>query len=398
MIDKATNQSPRNVQSLRKTNRGLILRALARQGQATRVELAQALSLTKMAISTIVSDLIKEGLVRENGLRSSKTASGQTNTGRRAATLSVAPGRVCMVGLWITRYAVCSVLMDLSGTRYEQLRFPIPERADGAAFGKLLIEAVHGVLKTRNGRHVAGIGVASLGPLDLQNQVLLYPPNFRGIGDIQIGSLLQCEFHLPVYMDNDINACAIAEQYYGLGRALQNLLYVGFGSGVGAGVILGGHVLHGGSGFAGELGHITTDLDGPLCSCGQRGCLELYTSTSALIKNSGAESIEALRMALQLESASEKALDTKRQYLRAIESALITVANLFDPDIVIIGEDNGLLDEQDLKALETQLNQRMFQHGYRTIPIVRGSFGAEDPLVGGAALVAQEIFRGLLAV
>ncbi len=391
-------RSPRNVQYLRKSNRGAILRKLAELKQSTRVELAGALGLTKMAISTIVADLVKEGLVEECGQLLPEEGQCAQGIGRKPMALRIPPMRVNLIGLLLTRHEIQCLAMDLSGARIGSATTPIPERITNAEFEAMLVSEVGRMLRAHRQLTFVGIGVSSLGPLDIEEQVLLYPPNFRGLGGVKIGRLLKREFHLPVYMDNDMNCCALAEQFYGVGRQTANMIYVGFGSGVGAGVILGGAMLHGGNGFAGELGHVSTDLDGPLCSCGQRGCLEMYTSTGALLRGSGAADIAELRQLARQTAPPPMVRQCMDDYLRAINNALVTVANLFDPDIIIVGDEHGLLGAAEMEMLRQNLNARMFQHGFKTIRIEPNGFGTENALVGGAALVAQEIFRGKLAL
>lgn len=391
-------RSPRNVQYLRKTNRGAILRQLVGHGQRTRVELAEALGLTKMAISTIVADLLREGLVEELKPVNTEDSAAAQNIGRRPTTLSIPELRVNAVGILITRHELQCLAMDITGRQIDQTSIGLPEGVTNADFERMLISEVSRMLRAHKGLKFAGIGVSSLGPLDIADQVLLYPPNFRGLGGIKIGKLLKNEFHLPVFIENDMNAAALAELYYGLGRDTRNLTYVGFTSGVGAGAIVDGTMLHGGSGFAGELGHVSTDLNGPLCSCGQRGCLEVYTSTDALLQATGAESVQQLRQMARERPMPGAVQRCMEQYMRAISSALVTVANLFDPDIIILGERHGLLGPEQLQTLSERLNTSMFQHGFRTIRIAPSSFGAGNLLIGGATLVFQEIFHGRLAV
>lgn len=146
----------------------------------------------------------------------------------------------------------------------------LPMDADNASLSEILVSLVEKALHSHGDCFIAGIGIASIGPLDITQKRILYPPNFCSIGNLYIGELLEERFRLPVYLDNDMNASAIAEQFYGVGKTADTLAYVGFGSGVGAGIMIHGKLLHGSAGFAGEIGHISINPQGPPCSCGPK--------------------------------------------------------------------------------------------------------------------------------
>ena len=243
-----------------------------------------------------------------------------------------------------------------------------------------------------------GIGIASIGPLDITQKRILYPPNFCSIGNLYIGELLEERFRLPVYLDNDMNASAIAEQFYGVGKTADTLAYVGFGSGVGAGIMIHGKLLHGSAGFAGEIGHISINPQGPPCSCGQKGCIETYTSVSRLLDDMGTDSVTNLWQMIHDKRLNEKGKLRLEECRYALKTLLITIANLYDPEVIIFGEIPPKLAPIYLDEMESHMNTNMFHHGFQNIRLYPSSFGENAPLIGSASLIFKGIFDGKISL
>lgn len=131
---------------------------------------------------------------------------------------------------------------------------------------------------------IAGIGVAAPGPLDNREGVLYSPPNLPAWKAVPLRDILNQQFHCPVFLENDANAAALGEFFFGAGRGSRDMVYVTVSTGIGGGVIANGHILEGANGTAGELGHITIDWRGERCSCGSIGCLEALASGTAIAR------------------------------------------------------------------------------------------------------------------
>lgn len=286
------------------------------------------------------------------------------------------------------------MIAEIQGNILYQDFCALPQNADNLSLSEILVSLVEKALGAHEDRFMAGIGIASIGPLDITQKKILYPPNFCSIGNLDIGALLEEKFHLPVYLDNDMNASAIAEQFYGVGKTADTLAYVGFGSGVGAGIIIHGKLLHGSAGFAGEIGHISINPLGPLCSCGQKGCIETYTSVSKLLDDMGTDSVSNLWQMIQdnkLEEPKKERLEACRY---ALKTLLITIANLYDPEVIIFGEIPPKLTPIYLDEMEAYMNANMFHHGFQNIRLYPSSFGENAPLIGSASLIFTRIFDG----
>lgn len=386
---------PKNMQYLRNQNRAAILKRLAVNGPTSRQELSIGLGLTKMAISTIVGEMLEGGILQEGWLHSPE---GGKVSGRKPIPLSVPSRRINALGVYIYRYQIACIAVDINGKQFAHRKCGIPPDANNTLFEQLVLQLVQRVLDETKEYTYIGIGIASIGPVDTARQWILSPPKFGSIHQVAIGDKIRERFQLPVLMDNDMNVGALAEHFYGIGKSVDNLVYIGFGSGVGAGVIIGGRMLHGKGGYAGELGHISIQSDGPICSCGRRGCLELYTNTPNLLEQAGVASVGALGKLLRSPNAPESVVGLMEQYYSAVLNALVSVANLFDPEMIVIGDQGAQLIEPELCAMEGRMNALMFQQGSGRISLRIAGFGKKSPLIGATALVFQQVFRGMLAV
>ncbi len=390
---------PKNPQYLRNTNRAEILRYLVTKGTASRIELSKNLNLTKMGISKIVSELQQDNLIEEGGIINdiSNQQSG-SYSGRKPTAINIPNYRINTIGISIFRYQIKGIAADIKGNIFYSEKVSLPVGTDNEKFIDLTIALIDKIMTANKNFKFIGIGIASIGPLDIHRQKILNPPNFRNIRDVSIGDIIRERFSLPVFLENDMNAAALAEHLYGIAKDTGNIVYLGIGSGVGAGIIINGNMLHGSGGYAGEIGHISIKSDGPKCSCGRNGCLELYTNTLSLLQSTGAASVEKLLEELSLNLSGESTQQIVDSYVEAVLNALVTIVNIFDPEIVIIGDEGALLVSQYLKQLEEDMNTLMFQNCSQKIKLAVSSFGESAPLVGAAATVFQNVFNGILPV
>ena len=139
---------------------------------------------------------------------------------------------------------------------------------------------------------VAGIGISTPGPLNNRTGIVYEPPNLRGWKELPLRAIFQQQYKLPVYIENDANTAALGEYLFGAGRGCQDMIYLTVSTGIGGGVIIDGKIVEGSVGTAGEVGHMSIDWRGPLCNCGNRGCLEYLASGTAIARKAN-EAIES---------------------------------------------------------------------------------------------------------
>lgn len=397
---KEPTRKAKNLQYIRAANRAEIIRYLSMHREATRLELACHLQLSKMAISNIINEMLLEDLVIEKAAEPDSKTLGQS--GRKSTSILLAQKKYMAIGVYISRDELQGVVADISGRIHQIWRQPINiiENSNPSDTRQEFISQMYKLIDTIMTESSVkwpdepflGIGVCSIGPLDLKQGILLAPPNFHGIEKIEIQALLGDRYRLPVLLDNDMNAAAWGEHLYGAGQNCQQVVYVGLTNGIGAGLISYGRIFQGSEGFAGELGHMSIEMDGPLCTCGQRGCLELYISVPVLLAKTGCSDLESLLLKSQKDDSFRSGW--LPDFVRALLIGLVNIANIIDPDIILIGNEGAVLAGLVIDELEEKTNQLAFQHRSKKIPVRLSKFGEKSPLIGAASLIFQAVFRG----
>lgn len=388
----------KNMQFLKNSNRAAVIRALALKKAVNRTELASCLNLTRMAISNIVNELRDESIIQEITFQNASPSLIQSANGRRPKQLVIIDWSLAAICINIRRYSVSCMLMDINGNTAYTSTLPLPERADNQALMDILFSLIENVRQQAVDVPILGIGISSIGPLDIYKKCLLNPPDFWNIRDLNIGELLENHFQIPVYMDNDMNCSSLAELFFGTGISRRDLVFLGFSSGVGAGIIMNERIIHGFGGFAGEVGHISINPYGPLCPCGQHGCIELYTRGQNLLKNVGLKTFDELNAMLDAKEPPQFVLNCIQEYLNAMRSLVVAIANSYDPDLVILGDINLPFISRFIPELEDYMNAHMLNHGYKHIKIEPSTLASAAPLYGAGSIVFQRVFDGELSL
>lgn len=376
-----------NQTHLKTRNRGLVLQLIAAGTDVARPDISRRTGLTKMTITNIVSELIEQGYVEEQNVAATAAV------GRNPITLDIAPHAPKTVGLYISRETVTVILADLKlRVLFSRSRFLQNETAD-SLLDKLSELTEMAVARTAD--PLLGIGIASIGPLDKRTRTLLNPTNFFGIRDLPLAERLEARFGLPVYLQNDMDAAAMAERLFGHGQQLDNFLYIGLSNGIGSGLISDGRPYRGGSGYSGEIGHISIDHAGPPCGCGSRGCLELYASMPTVLSRLQEAVGEPLTYAdlAQLEH-HPACVPIFTDITEKLATALVGTVNLLDPQFLFIGHEGIWLPDSYLTLLEDILNRRILAAGHKYIPVAKAAFGTQSPLLGSVCTILYELFSG----
>lgn len=390
-----------------------ILQLIATNERVARIDIANKMHVSKMLVSNIVNELIDQKLVIEN--INLESESGITNTeskkGRRPKWLDFTKDKLLACGLYISReYIECSIA-DIHCTPLFSRRSYLEANDNNYSLIEKSINLIHEMMVTLadltqelNFRPlILGIGVASIGPINKETGLIIDPPNFFGIKNVPIVSVLQNEFHLPVFLDNDMNSSAIAENLYGVGKKNHNFIFVGISSGIGAGIVIDNALFEGSRGFAGELGHTSIDCNGKLCSCGNRGCLELYACTPVLIQKAieqgflgeGTTFFDIVAEASKGNAGCQSIMD---DFCSKLSFSLATIGNLFDPESIIIGHDAAVIDYFNLRKLDIMTNDKILSRTSEWIPVITSTFGERSFIYGSVSLVFNKLFNGSLDI
>ena len=255
--------------------------------------------------------------------------------------------------------------------------------------------------------NVTAVGVGAPGPLDPQAGFVYLAPNL-GWRNVPLGEILGSKLKLPVYVDNDANLAALGERVYGSGQGADNLVYITVSTGVGGGLILGGKIYHGFSGGAGEIGHITVAEDGPLCGCGNCGCLEALASGTAIANRAAALVGEGRGLGILSEAGGDKNMVSARVVAAAAskgdgEAVLIMraagrylgmaaagILNLLNPSVVVFG--GGVMQSGSIiwEAMLKEIRRCALSSALQEVSIVRAALGEESGVMGALALAAEQ--------
>ncbi|WP_019057076.1 ROK family transcriptional regulator [Streptomyces prunicolor] len=304
-------------------------------GPLTRLEVARRAGLSAAAVTKAVRPLMEAGYLAEGADQDAPPA-----LGRPANLVRVDGGRALFIGVKVTGDEIIGVLADLCCRIRVARHVPLTDRDPKAVLSSIADLAQE--LRTEAddlGVQVLGLGLAVSGDVDRGEGVVRYSP-FLEWRDVRLAELAAMTTGLPVTVDNDVRALTVAEQWFGAGAGLTGFAVVTVGAGIGCGLVVHGQVVAGAHGVAGEIGHVVVDPAGPLCHCGNRGCVEAIAGDAAIVARvrevtgvQVADTAEALALAHQGDAGAREV------YARAGEAigrGIATVVNLFGPERVII--------------------------------------------------------------
>ncbi|SMG56572.1 xylose repressor, XylR [Paenibacillus aquistagni] len=364
---------------VKKINMSLALETIRVHAPVSRAQVAELTGLNKATVSNLVSDLLEQQLVTEIG-------PGQSSGGRKPLLLLFNRHAGHSIGIHLDVHSFSIALCDLSGQiLFEKLNLRLLH-SDPVQVTEQLSSVIQELidLAPASPYGVIGIGVGAPGMVDEQGCVL-FAPNL-GWEQIPLRQWLQDRFtHIPVLVDNEANAGAIGEYEYGAGKHVQHLIYVSAGAGIGTGIMTRGEIFRGAMGYSGELGHMTIDVHGRKCSCGNRGCWELYASEKAILDPQKSLPFHTLYEAIQAaERDDADALHFLYQLGEYLGIGIANLVNGFNPDLIIIGNQFAHLERWIKAAVLRSVKQRALQSHQQNLNIVYAPLQQRSTLLGAA--------------
>jgi predicted NBD/HSP70 family sugar kinase len=385
-------------ETVRRHNLSLVLRAVRDEGDATRAGVSARVGLTRAAVSSLVEQLLESGFLTESG----KTFSGQA--GRPGTVLKVARTGVAGIGVEINVDYVSVCVVDLAGTDRVRLVEHLDNR--GAPPAQVLDRAARiaaRALASAVEQELRPVGAGLALPGLISAGTVRHAPNL-GWTDVEAENLFAEALTalrpglpaLPVRSENEANLAALAELWFGGLGEVRSFLYLTGEIGVGGALVLGGELLRGAHGFAGEIGHVVVSPDGPECRCGSRGCLEQYAGQSALLRAAGIDEATGVAGVTELElrarTGEEHALAALSQAGLMLGRVLSGAVNLFDPDAVVLGGIYRPLLPWLAPPAGAELSDRVVSGLWPAADgRLRASSPAADAARGAAALVVQDV-------
>ena len=359
----------------------------------SRVEIARRMGLTRAAVTVIVNDLLTTGIIREAG-------GINVHSGRPPVVLEIDPSRGFVAGIDFGASHLSILLADLGAHILEEAEIAIDIQDGPKICLDQADQLLRGLLK-KSGlelKEILAIGVGVPGPIVFDAGIVLAPPIMPGWDHFPIRDTLEKMWGCPVSLSNDSELGALGEWAAGAGRGEQNLAYIKIGTGIGAGLLLEGQIYRGVTGSAGEIGHLTIEENGPLCACGNHGCLEAIAGGRAIAQ----QAQEAARNNKRTQLANIKPIEsiTARDVASAarlgdlvsqqilsragtyLGIAIAGVVNMFNPGMVIIG--GGVAQSGDilLEPIRLAVQRRSLPAATRAVRITTAMLGRRSSSMG----------------
>ncbi|MBI4404950.1 MAG: ROK family protein [Deltaproteobacteria bacterium] len=285
------------------------------------------------------------------------------------------------VGLDIGGTNIKAVVLEWPEKIYKQFQVP-SEAKKGPDAVRAAIRTCTQLLEGIPFKHV-GIGCA--GSVDHNNGIVRNSPNFANWTDVPLRKWIEDDLQLPVELDNDANCAVLAEWKLGAARGHANVVLLTLGTGIGGGLVLDNRIFRGSTGAAGELGHMSIHADGKSCPCGNRGCFERYCSASALVEKASGYSAKEI-----IQRANEEPFKEIVQcFIEELKVGLTSLANVFDPDVIVLGGAVSLGVPTYLAELQGWIKQHAFPSIGKNVRVVTSTFGHQSGALG-AALLSHE--------
>ncbi|SEP81938.1 xylose repressor, XylR [Virgibacillus subterraneus] len=378
---------------VKKGNKSLVLHTIKVSSPSSRADVAHKTGLNKGTVSSLVNELLQEQLITESG-------PGQSSGGRRPVMLHFNQIAGFSIGIDLGVNYLLGTLTDLQGNicyekkiNYSQLSYEELE--------KRLFEVIDYLTNSAPSSPygIVGIGIGVPGTVSTNGEVLLAPN--LGWKNVDLKTVIEEKYDVPVTIENEANAGAYGEKKFGVGKTVDNIIYISAGIGIGVGLILNGELFKGSKGFSGELGHMTIQANGLKCRCGNEGCWELYASEQALLN-------EAKQLGIYPEGNNELTLEDINKLAEANNPDAIqlfekigdylgigvnNIINIFNPDQIIIGNRIATSEKWLKKTLENRMKTHTLWYQHSDLNIYFSELNIHSTALGVAAITAEKFLN-----
>jgi glucokinase-like ROK family protein len=385
--------------AVRAHNLSRVLNLIRETGSISRTAIVQHTGLSGTTVSFLANDLLTSGFVHESG-------TGASRGGRPPILLAFDYTFRYLLGIDMGATHLMAVAMDLQArvVARRHTQFDVAGNAgESIVQMKQMAQEVMTLAGLQSSQFL-GLGIAIPAPLEGEQLNRLSSQIMPAWAGHDLVCELERAIELPVYLDNDANAGAIAEKWWGQGQAFTNLAYVKLGTGVGGGLILHGEIYRGAGGTAGEIGHTTVDSDGPLCRCGKHGCLESFIGAPALIAEVRHRLNGERPWALpadpwtisDITAAAVAGNPTCRSVIERAGAylgiALANLVNLINPGLIILGGELALAGDLLMQPVRTTFKQHAMPKAAQEVTIALSRLSHDAVAIGGATIAMHHAF------
>jgi N-acetylglucosamine repressor len=391
-------------QLMKSLNRSIILNKIRLEGPISRAAIAKDTNLTPPTVSSIVKELIEAGIVIES-------IQGESSGGRKPTMLIINHKNFYVIGLDIGPVQVRVIMTDLKGNMIEYSKDNLPVPVSNDSLLQLMIGKIRQILtkyKDEEEKFI-GIGIGIHGVVDVKNGISLFAPGLK-LRNIPIKETLEKEFGMIVSVENDARVMALGESWLGSGNGDSNVVTVNIGRGIGAGIVINGKLFYGEHFIAGEIGHMTIDIGGPICSCGNYGCLEAMAAGPAIAKKAvkeisiGKESILRSMVDNDLDKIDGKlvydaavqgdplSIDILKQTGMILGIGLTNLIHIMNPKRIILGGGVANAEQYIVDPIKETIKNRALTSSAKDTEISLSKLGEYGAAIGAVSLILSTLF------
>lgn len=385
-------------QLMKSVNKSIILNKIRTSEPISRAQIAKDTSLTPPTVSSIVKELMEQGLVSESAL-------GHSSGGRKPTMLHINTSAFYVIGIDAGPKMVEGVLTDLSGEILYRTSSLLKKSITNDQFIAILKEITNTIFQLSNidQDKIIGIGIAMHGVVDINTGTSLVAP-ILNLRNIPIKAELEKQFNLTIKVENDARAMALGEYWFGGHGDVDSMVAVNIGRGVGAGIVMDGKLYHGALGIAGEIGHMTIDMNGSLCECGNKGCLQTFVSGPAIAERASKQ-MQGNGSVLSGKEVFEQALRNDPFSLELLYETgaiigvgLVNLIHLVNPSKIVLG--GGVMKSEKfiLPAILESIERRAMTTEAKQTSVMVTKLGDEATLLGAVSLLLVELFDPFLKI
>lgn len=369
-------------------NKKRIINLLSKERELTKLDISRKLDISVPTVTTIVGELKEEGIVEEAGMA---TSTG----GRKPMIIKFLPDSRYSIGLDLGRDYIRAILTNLDSNIIEDRKIDMPLITEDKVLDAMRV-LIEEILNSCGdiGNKLLGIGLSLPGTVNEKELRLEVATNFR-LRNISFEEL-HSYFKLPIYLENEANAGALAESRLGIAKDLKNLIYVSITEGIGGGILINDGMYKGRDRRAGEIGHMCIAKNGRQCNCGRKGCWETYASNRALVNNYKEKTNKAAKSITEVIQSyglgESQAVQVVEEYIEDLAEGIQSLIFIFNPDYIVIGGEISRYSD----ILNQKLSDRIFNNNefYKEgdVSILFSCFGSDSNILGASLIPILDNF------
>lgn len=382
-----------NNTAVKSQNYGLSLKLVLTGAASTRIDVANALNLTKMTASNIISSFMEKDIFVESPLLL------ETKKGRPSIGLSLSPNAPKAIGVYLGKDYGLVGLFDLLGKQLKLTRFGFINPSKDTVLGKVY-DAIDEIIRTSINERIIGISLSLAGSVDHASGAIIHHEN-EELSGVEICSILSERYTLPCFAGDESENAASIEHFYGNAKDDEDFIYINVDNQIGSGIFLNGAPLRNAKGRTTNIGHLSIDYNGLSCSCGNRGCLQSYVSTEAMEKK--LRDITKLKADFQgFCEMQAKKNDARvdwafKDMMDKLGFAIISISNVLNPTLVLIGGKGCHIPDRYLSRLEKAISGKKMSNLEAT-RIAKPKFEDKQKDIATLAPILEQLFAGSLKI